>query len=71
MDPQIKWEDCKVTWWLYFYGEPLTSVRAHICATPAEVRRVALQQNMSPPPLDTPEALCERAGKIAMCQVTL
>lgn len=40
----MKWADCNITFWLYFCGRPLTAIRAHVTASPTEVRQKAIRE---------------------------
>ena len=71
MSRTCQWDKCLVTWWLYFYGKPLTGVRAHILATPEEVRAEAIRQRIHTPLYDPANSIMEIIAKIAMCEVRL
>jgi hypothetical protein len=45
MSAGVKWDSCKVTWWLYWGSKPIASVRAHITATPSQVIEQALSEH--------------------------
>lgn len=67
-----QWEACRVTWWLYYNGKPLTGIRGHITLTPEQVRVKALGELAVMPGLAYPGRVpFEMAQAIIASEVTL